>query len=263
MNRWRVTLAAVLLASLPAVSAGQEPPTLDRVDELARLGRAAEAREMVLAWWEAAGPRPSRRDLQRALWLRGSLNPDPAQASLDFRRLVIEFPGGAYSHLALFRLAQVAYAAGDSAAAAAMVAQLGREYPASPVRREAEAWLATAGPVPERMAGAPAAVEAAPPSADVAPPPAGEPAAAVTGTGHFAVQLGAFSSQGRAEALLERVAAAGFEARLVRVPGSDLVRVRVGTFDSAEGAGEILGRLQELGFPATVARDAHREERIR
>lgn len=261
MNRWHPILAAVVMATAPSPSVAQEPPTLDRVEELARLGRAAEARELVAAWWEAAGPRPSRRDLQRGLWLRGSLNPDPEVASLDFRRLVIEFPGGAYSHLALFRLAQVAYAAGDSAAAAEMVAQLGREYPASPVRREAEAWLATAGPVPERVAGTPKNQPEAPPD-EVVPAVAGEPPAVAAG-GHFAVQLGAFSSQERAQVLLERVSAAGFEARLVLVPGSDLVRVRVGTFDSPEGAGEILGRLQGLGFPATVARDAHREERVR
>lgn len=264
MNRSALLLCLLLTLAAPSRAWSQEPPTLDRVEELSRLGRTQEAREMILAWWEAAGPRPPRREVQRGIWLRGSLALNADQAALDFRRLVIEFPGGAFSHLALFRLAQFAFASGDSASAAEMVAQLGREYPASPVRREAEAWLATAGPVPEPPARDPA------PAAPVGEPPVQEaaPAAVPTevaesATGRYAVQLGAFSSQDRAEALLARVNNAGFEARLVLVAGSDLVRVRVGRFDSAEGAGAILARLQDLGFTAAIARDADREERVR
>jgi cell division protein FtsN len=66
----------------------------------------------------------------------------------------------------------------------------------------------------------------------------------------------------RAEALLKTVSDAGFEGRLVRVPGSDLIRVRVGTFDSAEGANDILWKLRGLEFTAQLARDAQREERV-
>lgn len=264
MNRSALLLCLLLFLTGPSQAWSQGTPSLDRVEELSRLGRTQEAREMILAWWEAAGPRPPRRDVQRGIWLRGSLALDPAQAALDFRRLVIEFPGGAFSHLALFRLAQFAHASGDSATAAEMVAQLSREYPASPVRREAEAWLATAGPVPAGVAAdpAPAVSVTAPPTQEETPAvAAAEPAQ--SDTGRYAVQLGAFSSQDRAEVLLARVDAAGFEGRLVRVPGSDLVRVRVGRFDSAEGAGAILERLQGLGFTAAIARDADREERVR
>lgn len=269
MRGRRHAVALLLALAVPVGATAQEPATLDRVEELARLGRTQEAREMVGAWWRDAGARPPRRELQRGLWLRGILALDPGEAAMDFRRLVIEFPGGTYSDQALFRLAQSAYAAGDSAGAAAAVGQLGREYPASPVRREAEAWLETAGPVPERLAGDSLVAGAPPAEAEVSPAP-GAPAPAEAGAppeeaprGRFAVQLGAFSSMDRAEALRRRASAAGFEARLVRVPGSGLVRVRVGTFDSAEGAGEILGRLRDLGFTAAVARDAHREEPVR
>jgi cell division septation protein DedD len=299
---------------------------------------------------------------------------DPARADLDFRRLIIEYPGGPYSDLALFRLAQSAYAAGDSLAAVAYVARIAREYPTSATRRDAEAWLATAGPAPRVVPGhvpanAPpglkarldpeyqvpsdhvlvmfdetadraerarvltlvngivvggipfpqgsviegyyvvripsdgtirpvldatdvltreASVVSAGPYTEPVPSSERQPlrplpvspedslrstqdtAEAVTvsspapiaetaARGSFTVQLGAFSSEGRAEALLRRAADAGFEARLATVPGSPLIRVRVGVFDAQEGADAILRRLLDLGFTAVVARDAHRE----
>lgn len=245
-HAWTLSLAAaLLLVGVPV--AAQDAPSLDRVEELAGQGRTEEARGMLLAWWSAAAPSANRRDAQRGLWLRGRLTVDPVQADLDFRRLVIEYPGGPYSDLALFRLAQSAYAAGDSLAAVGNVIRLAREYPNSAARREAEAWLATAGPAPPRLAAVAVAVAV--------------PGDASGSQGAFTVQLGAFSSRGRAEALQRRVSDAGFDARLVTVPGSPLIRVRVGVFDAQQGADAILKRLQDLGFTAAVARDANREER--
>lgn len=281
--RFRTSGALVALAwalALPVFPlAGQEPPTLDRVDELTRLGRTEEARTVLLEWWGSVGGQATRRDVQRALWMRGTLTVDPAQADLDFRRLVIEYPGGPFSDMALFRLAQAAYARGDSVEAARQVARLTLEYPGSSVRRDAEAWLANAGPVPQALPGtepgaedaaaaadAPAPPEPEQPAAEAAPAEAPSqalpPPATAESTGSFAVQLGAFSSRDRAEAHRRRIEAAGFDARLVMVPGSSLVRVRVGRFDSAAGADAILKRLQDLGFTAALARDAHLEERV-
>lgn len=255
MNRSTMALAlAVCVVGFAQPSAAQSAASLDRVEELAAQGRTEEAREILLEWWSESGGNAARREAQRGLWLRGRLTVEPAQAERDFRRLVIEYPGGPFSDLALFRLAQSAYAAGDSLAAVGHVGRLAREYPSSPARREAEAWLATAGPAPPRLepvvTGAVTATTAEePPDEDV------------SGRGQYAVQLGAFSSEGRAEALRRRAADAGFEARLVTVPGSALVRVRVGVFDAQEGAQAILRRLLDLGFTAALARDAHREER--
>lgn len=266
--------AALVLAAAPSAARAQAVPTLDRVEELTRQGLAAEAREVLQGWWSSQGTRASRTDTQRGLWLRGRLTTDPAQADLDFRRLVIEYPGGPFSDQALFRLAQLAHAAGDSTAAAEHVDRLVHEYPASPVRREAQAWLATAGPVPasagpaasDSAARAPAPGAPVPPAGAGAQPPRGAaPAGEGTGSvgrGDFTIQLGAFSTVERAEALLRRAVEAGFEGRLVTVPGSDLIRVRVGTFDSAEGASEVLWRLRDMDFTAQLARDAQREERV-
>ena len=77
------------------------------------------------------------------------------------------------------------------------------------------------------------------------------------------MQLGAFSSEARARTVVAEAQKAGFEARLVHMPGSRLVHVRVGLFDSETQASELLKRLQDLGFTAVVVLDANREERIR
>ncbi len=257
MNAKSAILSLALLLSVGGTRlAAQEPPTLDRVEELARLGRTEEARVAVGEWWRTAGPKASRRETQRGLWLRGQLTPDAARAALDFNRLVVEYPGGPFSDLALLRLAQASYAAGDSAAAAAQVERLLLEYPSSPIRSEAEAWLATAGPVPQPEGAA--AVPGDTASGDASP---GDTLPA-EGAGEFTIQLGAFSSVARAEALLAQLSDAGFAARLARVPGSDLVRVRLGRFDSTDGAEAILWQVRDRGFTATVARDAHREELV-
>jgi cell division septation protein DedD len=266
----RTMLLATVAFAVALPAHGQETVSLDRVEVLAGEGRTTEAREMLQAWWSASRRSASRRDTQRGLWLRGRLTVDPPRADLDFRRLVIEFPGGPYTDQALFRLAQSAYAAGDSAGAVVQVARLAREYPSSATRREAEAWLATAGPVPPPpvTAGVEAEVPA-PDSVDVpgavdgvARPDPADGDAVHRAQGPFTVQLGAFTGQERAEALLHRVNDAGFEARLVTVPGSSLIRVRVGVFDAQEGADAILRRLRDLGFTAALARDAQREERV-
>jgi cell division protein FtsN len=78
----------------------------------------------------------------------------------------------------------------------------------------------------------------------------------------FAVQLGAFANRSRAQALRRRAADAGFDARLVLIPGSDLVRVRVGSFDEEQEATTILQQLRDRGFTAAVAKDAHLEESV-
>ena len=246
---WARILVLLPLLAPPLPAAAQQASRLDQVDELARMGRTADARDLLGEWWEGEGTRASRKDVQLALWMRGRLSIDPRRANLDFRRLVVEFPGGPWSDQALLRLAQGAWAAGDSAEAAQDVARLVTEYPNSAARREAESWLAGAGAVPppvRRAAG---------------PEPEDASAGGVVDTRSWAVQLGAFSERERAVALCDRALEAGLQARLATVPGSPLVRVRVGRFDSAEEAGDILRRVREQGFTATLVKDAHLEGR--
>lgn len=248
----RVALAvlACVAAAGPAAAqrkaAGPDTVTLDHVENLVEEGRTEAARHALLTWWSDVLPKASRRDVQRGLWLRARLTVDPAQAVLDYTRLVVEYIGGPYSAQALLRLAQAAWASGDSAEARRDVARLSLEYPGSRVRGEAKAWLATAGPLPPR------------------PPPTKKDStrASPVPAGRYAVQLGAFSSAARARTMQRRVRDAGFDARLVYVPRNRLVRVRVGRFDSASAAHEMSVRLEKLGFTAAVVPDANREEPI-
>jgi cell division protein FtsN len=138
----RVVLAAALLLLTPVVAAGQ---SLDQVEELVRLGRTNDARTVLQEWWTAERADAPQRDQQRSLWLRGRLTPDPTLADLDFQRIVVLYPSSPYAPQALLRLAQSAHAHGDGATAQRHVESIARDYPASPARAEAEAWLRSAG----------------------------------------------------------------------------------------------------------------------
>jgi cell division protein FtsN len=53
--------------------------------------------------------------------------------------------------------------------------------------------------------------------------------------------------------------AAGFEVRIVRVEGNDLIRVRHGAFATREEADAQARILRERGFQAGIAMDRERE----
>ena len=286
LNRTATTVVLLPLTSLalPGWIWAQER-SLGQVEEFASTGRAEEARAMLLEWWENERLGASRRDLQLGLWLRGRLTVDPAQAARDFRRLVIEYPGGPFADRALFRLAQGAEAQGARERARTYMASLTRDHPGSPVLEEAEAWMArasTASPPPVFQLVEPeegevpptggqalpdSVVDAAPTIVDAtptAPPPvAQEPTVApLRSEAPYAVQLGAFLDESRAGALLERASEAGLDVRLVRVEGSRLMHVRVGRFDSSAQASVSFQSVTALGFTAAVVRDALKEEPV-
>jgi cell division septation protein DedD len=261
-------LAGVVLlgAAVPVLSA--QSGELDAV----RAGRAQEARAELSAWWDDGRSGASRADAQRGLWLRGRLTEDPDQAARDYRRLMVEYPGGPFTDGALFRLAQSAFANGDGEAARALMASLARDYSGSAVMREAETWFVGAGaPVPPSTAmpipeddepqPLPAAAEAAASPPTVA---AGTDSPRASGTsGRYSVQLGAFSSLERAESVRSRAQDAGLDVRTVSVRGSSLLHVRVGRFDSSGEASVFFRRVTGLGFSAAVVRDADKEEKAR
>jgi cell division septation protein DedD len=284
----RVVFAAALLLLGPVLAAAPVAgQALDRVEELVRLGRTEDARTVLQEWWTAERDDAPQRDQQRGLWLRGRLTPDPTLAELDFQRLVVLYPSSPFAPQALLRLAQSAHAHGDGAAAERHVASIVRDYPASPTRADAEAWLRAAGTPPPAMevatpSGAPtsaAPVAAQPPPAQPptttqptttqpsttpaiqpATPRAPAPAAAVL---DWAVQFGAFTDQERAFALHQQLFDAGLAARLVRVTGSGFLHVRIGRFGTREEAARELQRVTALGYTAAIVRDDRAEELVR
>jgi hypothetical protein len=222
-------------------------------DSLARSGRAEEARHVLMAWWDRERSEAPRGQLEHAIWLRGVLTVDPEQAALEYRRLVVEFPGGRYAARSLARLARVAAASGDTLEAVRAWEALLREHPGSPDRVDARVWLRRHGQ-PDSSDGPEGT--ASPGVADGPEATAGMPPGRV---GDHAVQLGAFDSDTRARELLEQARAAGLEARLVRVSGSQLIRVRSGRFRTEVEARARRGRIVRLGFEALVVDDAARE----
>jgi cell division protein FtsN len=294
----RIALSLALMSSLVLVahaeSAFAQSADLDRVEELTRLGRVEEARAVLAAWWEGPRTGAPARELQRGLWLRGRLTVDPLQADLDYQRILVLYPSSPYAPQALLRLAQAAHARGEASVAANHVAALVRDYPASPSRVQAEAWLAAAGPAPAAaiaaVAAGPGASTAAPSQAatgrgGAAPAPAAPPtpapsqaardtvAAIRPSTGRppapaderldWFVQFGAFSDEDRAFDLQRRLVAAGLAARLVRVQGSGFLHVRLGRFPTRDDANRQLQDVTRRGFTAAIVHDERAEEVVR
>lgn len=232
---------ACLLALGSGHAAGQVNP-MEQVEALSAQGRIQEARELLMVWWEHRSSDAPRDELQRAIWLRGKLTVDPSLAEVDFRRLVVEYPGGAFSDDARFRLGLLAVLRGDTVEAVQQLTTLARDYPQSPLRTRAAEWMVNLGGESVSLPG---------------PPPPAEIEATLS------VQLGAFEDPTRAQALAAELERRGYSPRLVRVPGSHLLRVRIGRFSHREGADALARELRELGFECTLSSDAHRESMAR
>ncbi len=287
-GRFAVGMLLLAIASLAPVSL--EAQSLDRVEELARLGRSEEARTVLLEWWDAARDAASQQDLQRGLWMRGRLTVDPNLAELDFQRLVVLYPSSPFAPQALLRLAQSAHAHGDGAGAQRYVETIARDYPASPLRAESEAWLRGAGTPPPAVdaprtptpvtAGRDAPVTGTPPATGTQPGPGAEPPtgaqpapavqpstggvpAPVDAVLEWSVQFGAFTDENRAFAFHQELITEGLAARLVRVAGSGFLHVRIGRFSNRAEASTQLQQVTARGFTAAIVRDDRAEEVVR
>jgi cell division septation protein DedD len=277
--------ATVLLAAPPAAEGQSAAADLDRTSRLVEEGRFAQARELLEGWWNSGAQGASRQDLQTGIWLRALLTVDPDMADLDYRRLVVEFPGGPNSDEALLRLSRGAEARGDLPAARRYLSILVRDYPDSPHRPEARSLLAripegatgVVEPAPGRVTGPPEVRDAPQPTPQVrrdpveaAPSREARPGGGRTDPGGaadlpspdvapYTVQLGAFSTGERARALAARLEEQGLPVRIVLLEGSDLYRVRSGAFETRDGVENGVARLRSMGFEASIATDRERE----
>ncbi|MBI4519214.1 MAG: SPOR domain-containing protein [Gemmatimonadetes bacterium] len=282
MNRIPLSLLAwcCMLSLTEPVTVQAQELSLQVIDSLAASGDVGQARAALDEWWRERGDSASRNDVQLAIWLRGRLSLDAARAEREYQRLVVEFPGGRYTDGALLRLALAAQSRGDVPRAATYLETLLRDYPSSSHRADASRRLAdfrangslataqatSAAAAAARTAPSPGTRPASgglPPAAE-RPPPAAErtPAPAAGETGRYSVQLGAFSSETRARNLATASRRGGFESRVVRVPGSRLIRVRVGRFSTQEAAAAVRARAVAGGFAAAVVNDATVEQPV-
>ena len=259
-----VLVAARLALSSPMTAGAQGTGSLDQVQSLMSEGRIMEAREVLETWLDSRLASASREDRQRGVWLRGKLTVDPSMAEMDFRRLVLEYPGGAYSADALFRLGLLAELRGDRAEALALLERLIRDYPSSPLQEDAETWhgtLSQGAALPARLSSP--GVEPPIQDADLIPPATPAPTDSMDASWSYAVQLGAFNSLERARALADRLRHAGYDPRVVGIPEDELARVRVGRFPVREEAEVLAEELAGHGFEVRVVSDAWCEERVR
>lgn len=285
--------AAALASALVPTALRAQVPTLDRVDSLIAHGQYPTARATLDGWFSARDQFDvPGSDMARALMLRARLAPDPGAAEPDYLAIVLGYPTSEHAAEALLRLGQGLLAAGDAGRAAAYLERLVSDYPGRPQRTPGLLWLARARSATRRYeeacsaareglrdgrdpdltamlrveAGAScgvAAGEPARPAERSAPAPTPQarpgPVAGESADGAFAVQAGAFRYRESATALMERLRAAGFESRLVRVPANQLLRVRIGRFQDHAAASRLVERLKAGGFDALVVSNVREE----
>ncbi len=298
MCRLTFCLLVVALAAAPPALARQAEE-LEQVESLIEAGDYAQARARLERWAQAndEGHGASPGERARALLLRARLASDAGTAEKDYLTVALGYPTSPYAPLALLTLGQGLLASGDIDRAILYLQRLVDDYPGSPHRLTGRIWLARAlrldghrdAACHTARNGLQSAADAvvlsllrheeqvscsdAPDSAGTGTAGGGVAAAdsptntadrpgedgATTATGRFAVQSGAFRQASGAEALAERLGKAGYDARIIRVPGSGLLRVRTGRFPDSAAAQALSRRLQAAGFPAVVVGDADKE----
>jgi hypothetical protein len=80
-----------------------------------------------------------------------------------------------------------------------------------------------------------------------------------TPDGRWTAQVGAFRAVAGARTVAARLERAGFAARVVRLPESELVRVRVGRYATSAAAAATVRALGAAGFAAVVDGNARAE----
>jgi hypothetical protein len=248
VREWALLLLAGLTLGPVGLEAQGESPA--RAERLLEEGRFAEARAELEAWLAGEADAASRLERQHGIWLRALLTVDPGIAAQDYRRLVVEHPGGPFTDQALLRLALGARARGEVDEVDRYVGLLERDYPGSPHLAPALALLT------DPLDGTAAVADGDPPEPSPRESPGGDAPVAEDlrfDSLGWAIELGAFAQEASARALARHAREAGLEVRLVRVPGSDLVHVRSGTFDGEEEAQVRARELRGRGFDAQAA----------
>lgn len=263
-----VLSVGLALAAAPGVTpsaAALSAQELEGIDRRINDGRTAEARQMLLAWWDGSWSEASRSEREQGLWLRGRLTLDPGEASTSFRRMVTEYPVGRWTDQALYRLGTLASVSGDTLSASRWFTILERDFRRTTAASRARDWLAGAGEAVQRARAmprpppqpAPAAEQRS--AADSQRSGDTRPSADSRSQGDWTIQLGAFAARGRASTFADDIRDAGFPPRVVQVEGSDLWRVRVGRFPDDADARALYDRIRDAGFDAAIVPGADQE----
>lgn len=250
-----LALGLMVLATPPAPLLAQSSTgLLDAVEAALRRADFQEARVFLLEWQASDLRQVPHAERERGLWLEARLQVDPQRAEPLYRRLVLEYPGGRWSDQALHHLALLAEGRGDQAARDRWLEALVRDYPGSPLREGARHRLDV--PVSSGTLGSPSGSQVGPSVAATSPAPS------ATAEGRYTLQVAAFSDLSRARSLEASLRSSGAAVRVVRIPGSELYRVRIGYFSSraaAQSEARLLTERGTLSGDAMVRDDAHQE----
>jgi tetratricopeptide (TPR) repeat protein len=191
---------------------------------------------------------------------------DHYRAITYLERLVRDYPSSQFPPTALLWLARVQMSASQPNAACATARQgsasnRNPDLTALMKAEEADACAASArGGVDKPLSPlASARGEESPTPAELRGGGTAERGTATPANGPFALQAGAFREATGAAALSGHLKRAGFEPRIVLVPGSNLRRVRIGSFPTAAEANAMAGKIRAAGFEIVVVSDAATE----
>ena len=138
-------LCIAALALNPVAVSAQTPavnPVYLRAQTLVNDGNAAAGRAIVDSMIAIAAP--GSNDYAEAMYWRGVLAATAADAEMDYRRIVVDFPLSPRVEDALIRLAQLELARANYDGALRHLNRLVAEHPTSPSRARAGYWMARA-----------------------------------------------------------------------------------------------------------------------
>jgi hypothetical protein len=268
MTRRALTLALALAAFAAPLAAQQfSDSTLSLAVRLVTEGQGDSARVLVRGRLGAL----SRSDslYPEALFAAGMVAEHLDSALAAFRRVSIEYSESRWADDALLRIAQLTFAARDLVASQRAADRILSDYPLSDVRAAAAYWAArarleqgqTAEACPYLRLAADSAgtdVELANraayyaqrcanlrPDSTTAPTPRGPQTV-------YAVQVAAVGNAAAADDTMRKLAAAGYDARVVRE--ESLFKIRVGSYPSRDQAQRVQAELRRKfgGTPFVV-----------
>ncbi len=141
-----VIIALVAAAAIPSITIAQETavvnPVYKRAQTLVNDGNATAGRALIDSMINVAAP--GSNDYAEAVYWRAVLAGTAADAEMDYRRIVVDYPRSPRVEDALIRLSQLEIARANYDGAIRHLNTLITDYPQSPSRARAGYWMARA-----------------------------------------------------------------------------------------------------------------------
>jgi len=146
VRKFKVLMIAFAAVVIPTISNAQETavvnPVYKRAQTLVNDGNATAGRALVDSMINVAAP--GSNDYAEAVYWRAVLAGTAADAEMDYRRIVVDYPRSPRVEDALIRLSQLEIARANYDGALRHLNTLITDYPQSPSRARAGYWMARA-----------------------------------------------------------------------------------------------------------------------